>query len=225
MAKQKHPMVELLDAGYVSKDKTNEQGSYRYASDEAVTRRLRVVMVQQELYITKAEVKEMHLSRFATARGHEMNYCVIVLAVSLADKDGNQYGPYEGVGAGADYGDKAPQKAMTGARKYAMSEAAMVAWGDDPEGDESIDRASRAVTDQEVKDALRALETATDPATLTQIYYGIDEAVQRVLTARHQKRLNSIKERVRGTGDHQVQRGGDESEAEPDAEKAAKSGG
>ena len=48
------------------------------------------------------------------------------------------------VGTGADTGDKGVYKAMTGAEKYMLMKSFLISTGDDPEGDEKVDKATAA---------------------------------------------------------------------------------
>lgn len=134
-------MVGMLDAGYVQKDKTNKAfgSGYKYASDEAVSRKFRDTMKANGLSVNSFEVLSFEQSVVKTAKGNDMQYIVVHARGTLVDSDGNVHGPYEAIGAGMDSGDKAAMKAVTAARKYVWSQAALVSWGDDPEADESVD--------------------------------------------------------------------------------------
>ena len=50
------------------------------------------------------------------------------------------------VGTGADTGDKGVFKAMTGAEKYLLLKAFLISTGDDPEGDEKVDKEEAALS-------------------------------------------------------------------------------
>lgn len=136
-----NPMNNLLLAGYVQKDKSNSFHRYKYASDEAVTAKIRHAMHTSGLYVSSAEIVRLDTGTVTTKDGDVMQAAVIQFRFMFCDEVGNQYGPYEGAGSALDKGDKAVMKAMTAARKYALSQAALVSWGDDPEADATVDAA------------------------------------------------------------------------------------
>ena len=134
------PMEAMLNYGYVQQDGTNEHFKYRFASERAVSSRIREGMLRAGLSIRSVEVLDVVHGEYSNSRGVPQQYCTCRVRIMLCDRDGELHGPYEGIGAGSDSGDKAPMKAMTGARKYAISTCCLLSWGDDPEADASTDR-------------------------------------------------------------------------------------
>src|SRR5215469_9749504 len=66
-------------------------------------------------------------------------------------------------GEGADPGDKAPYKAMTGALKYALLQSFLLATGDDPEDERAESRHSGGHPGRPINtDELRRLKTLID---------------------------------------------------------------
>ena len=65
-------------------------------------------------------------------------------------------------GEGADAGDKAPYKAMTGALKYALLQSFLLSTGDDPEDERANSRAPRAservITPEQVRELQGLIE-------------------------------------------------------------------
>ena len=118
------PMSALLSAaGYIQKDATNPDEGYRYASDTAVTRQFRTAMSELGLRVDSSRM-ELLSYKGGTA----------IVKVSIVLACGKMfYGPYEGLGMAYSGGDKAVMMAETAARKYAISQAALLSWGDDPE--------------------------------------------------------------------------------------------
>ena len=134
------PMEAMLNYGYVQQDGTNEHFKYRFASERAVSARIREGMLLAGLSIHSVEVLDVVHGEYSNSRGVPQQYCTCRVRIMLVDRDGELHGPYDGIGAGSDSGDKAPMKAMTGARKYAISTCCLLSWGDDPEADASTDR-------------------------------------------------------------------------------------
>lgn len=62
------------------------------------------------------------------------------LTLTLTDAETKETAVFQGLGSGADGGDKAIPKAQTGASKYAYELAFAMGTGDDAEGDESTDK-------------------------------------------------------------------------------------
>ena len=64
-------------------------------------------------------------------------------------------------GEGADAGDKAPYKAMTGALKYALLQSFLLSTGDDPEDERANSRAAaseRVITPEQVRELQGLIE-------------------------------------------------------------------
>ena len=65
-------------------------------------------------------------------------------------------------GEGADAGDKAPYKAMTGALKYALLQSFLLSTGDDPEDERTNSRAAlgseRVITPEQVRELQGLIE-------------------------------------------------------------------
>lgn len=132
-------MNELLTVGTIAYDKRNEAvgDGYGYASDEAITTAFRKVMHESGLHVKSFEIVSSEMGEVETRVG-TCTTCMVVVRFFFSDGT-NDYGPFEGIGMGMDRGDKSPMKALTAARKYAISQAALISWGDDPEGDMTTD--------------------------------------------------------------------------------------
>jgi len=138
--KATHPMVAMLAAGYVQKDKVNKFHNYRYASDETVSHKVRDTMRSAGVFVASCEITKFDSKEITTGKGETLQYCEVICSFHFSDGE-HVYGPYQGCASAADKGDKAAMKAMTGARKYAIAQAFLISWGDDPEADESTDAA------------------------------------------------------------------------------------
>jgi hypothetical protein len=163
-----HPMQTMLDYALVAKDGTNEHFRYKFASEQAVSSKIREGMKKANLHIASLEILDVVHSTYANARGVHQQYCTCRVRIFFDDSDGERYGPYEGIGAGSDAGDKAPMKAITSARKYAQAACCLLSWGDDPEADSSTDRhaAVEPPPPKLSKAAVEALESSKSVAAL-----------------------------------------------------------
>jgi hypothetical protein len=80
-------------------------------------------------------------------------------------------------GEGADSGDKAPYKAMTGALKYALLQSFLLATGDDPEDERADSRAAlgpeRVITPEQVSELQGLIEETGTELERVLAYYRI----------------------------------------------------
>jgi hypothetical protein len=142
-----HPMEQMLDFAYTEHDGRNTGMGYRFTSEKQVSERIRNGFRQAHLHVKSCEVLNVEHGSYANARGKSQQYCTCQVRIFLEDDVGTVHGPYEGIGSGADFGDKAPMKAMTAARKYAISSCCLFSWGDDPEADPATDAHAEAEAD------------------------------------------------------------------------------
>lgn len=117
----------MSEVGYVQKDAENAFHHYKYASAEAVLKKVNAALSSRGIAVsTQAEL--LHYEE-----GHA------VVRLSLTFTDGDESLTAQGLGEGSDKGDKAVMKANTAALKYAVANAFMISWGDDPEADTTTD--------------------------------------------------------------------------------------
>jgi len=143
----------MAEVGYVQKDAVNDFHRYRYASAEAVLKKVNAALSERGIAVaSKAEL--VRYDRVQSAKG-EKAHAVVKLALTFHDS-GADFITVEGLGSGEDSGDKAIMKANTAALKYAMANAFLISWGDDPEADPSTD-AEPAIQEQLFYPEARAL--------------------------------------------------------------------
>lgn len=117
----------MAEVGYVKKDATNSFHKYRYASAEAVLKKVNAALSSRGIAIAST----------AELAHYEAGHAVVKLALTF--NDGTDSLTVEGLGEGSDKGDKSTMKAATAALKYAMANAFLISWGDDPEADAKTD--------------------------------------------------------------------------------------
>jgi len=129
----------MAEVGYVQKDALNDFHHYRYASAEAVLKKVNAALSERGIAVsTQAEL--LQYEQHPGEKGPSMH---AVVRLSLAFTDGADSITAQGLGEGSDKGDKAVMKADTAALKYALANAFMISWGDDPEADIDTDKAAR----------------------------------------------------------------------------------
>lgn len=121
-------LAEIMgEVGYLQMDSTNDFHKYKYASARKV------------LGVVNAELSKRGIcvSSSSSVRHYEAGHAVVHVQLRLTR--GDEYIAMEGLGEGADKGDKAIMKAMTAAVKYALSSGFLISWGNDPEADSETD--------------------------------------------------------------------------------------
>jgi len=121
-------LAEVMgEVGYVQKDARNDFHKYRYASAEAVLKKVNQALSTRGIAVSSSAVLERY----------EAGHAIVRLALTF--HDGDESLTVEGLGEGSDKGDKSTMKANTAALKYAMANAFLISWGDDPEADAQTD--------------------------------------------------------------------------------------
>ena len=126
----------MAEVGYIQKDATNEFHKYRYASAAAVLSKVNAALSSRGIAVSSTAELVAH-DRIEGAKPKT----IAVVKLTLIFNDGTDTLQIEGLGSGEDSGDKAVMKANTAALKYALANAFLISWGDDPEADPSTDGA------------------------------------------------------------------------------------
>ena len=130
-------LAEVMgEVGYVQKDAENAFHHYKYASAEAVLKKVNAALSTRGIAVsTQAEL--LHYDQLPGDKGPSM-HAVVRLSLMFIDGSGDTI-TAQGIGEGSDKGDKAVMKGNTAAVKYALADAFMISWGDDPEADAHTD--------------------------------------------------------------------------------------
>ena len=104
--------------GAIGKDSKNAQQGFMYRGIDAVYNALNPVMAELGLFICP-EVLEQRREERTTNKGTALNYSILTIKYSIYAPDGS-FVSCVVVGEGMDSGDKASNKAMSVAMKYAM---------------------------------------------------------------------------------------------------------
>lgn len=117
----------MASIGYIQKDAKNSHFKYSYLSERAVKQAVQSALVAAGEMPTriKMEVLSMSTPHLVFVK------CIITFA------DGQKY---DGLGCGADKGDKAVMKAQTAAIRECWKNIFCIPSGDDPEADPSTDK-------------------------------------------------------------------------------------
>jgi hypothetical protein len=138
-------LVKLMSAlSNVPKDKFNAGEGYKYLSSDALMDRINPACVKLGL-ATVVDTELLDWREKTTKSGMIWQIVSVKVTVTIIDSDSGEFLQTQGIGGGQDAGDKAFSKAQTQGRKYAFMLAMNISTGDDPESNESIDKADDSV--------------------------------------------------------------------------------
>jgi hypothetical protein len=132
------------EVGYVQKTKTNGL-NYSFASEADLIKALRPVMIEHGITFYPSGVQIVANEAYETSNGKLMNRVIGMFTFTFTHAPSGTSLQVTVLGEGADVGDKASNKAMTGALKYALRQTFVIETGDDPDAtsSEEQDRKSK----------------------------------------------------------------------------------
>ena len=107
----------MSDVGAIGKDKTNVQQGFKYRGVDDVMNALQPLFVKHKLYIVPQVLEHIREDRL-TQKGTNLIYSVLKMQFEFIADDGSSVKAIV-IGEGMDSGDKATNKAMAIAYKYA----------------------------------------------------------------------------------------------------------
>jgi hypothetical protein len=118
---------------------------YTFAGEAAFVEKLHPAMIDAGLEIAPHDMEVLHQEVYTTSGGSKMNRVLVKVRYTLTHAGSGESQVICTVGEGADSGDKASNKAMTAAYKYALRQAFLIETGNDPDEtpSEQQQRASR----------------------------------------------------------------------------------
>ena len=122
----------MENVGYVQK-KSAAGLNYKYAGEAALIAALRPEMVANGIFVSMDEVKEIIRETYTTSKGSTMNDVIVSVLVRFTHAPSATSITVASTGEGSDVGDKATNKALTGAYKYALRQTFCIETGDDPD--------------------------------------------------------------------------------------------
>lgn len=129
-------MVRVMErVDYVQKDKRMDmggRGGYRYAGEAAFIAAIRPELVKQQITVSPVGMEAVASEVFQGKSGSQ-NRIVLRVTFRFTHAPTGETLDVVTCGEGMDSGDKATNKAMTGAMKYALRQAFVIETGDDPD--------------------------------------------------------------------------------------------
>ena len=149
--------------GYIQKRGHNERHNYSYVAAADLAGSVGDILAELGVVV----MPQLQSISTETPRSSSDRIARVVMNYRFVDARSGEELTVRVPGEGADPGDKAPYKAMTGALKYALLQSFLLATGDDPEDERANSRAAlgseRVITPEQVRE-LRGLieETGTE---------------------------------------------------------------
>lgn len=109
------------DIGAIAKDKTNTQQGFKYRGIDDVMNALSPVMVKHKMFVVPECIGQTREERLSAA-GKTLLYSIVTVRFTFYAEDGTSVQATT-IGEGMDSGDKATNKAMAIAFKYACFQA------------------------------------------------------------------------------------------------------
>lgn len=112
-------IADIMKKGYaIAKDSTNTQQGFKYRGIDAVMNTFQPLMANAGIFVVP-EVLEQTREERKTAKGNALIYSVLKVKYTFYAADGTSVSATV-IGEGMDSGDKASNKALAVAMKYAM---------------------------------------------------------------------------------------------------------
>lgn len=167
----------MTDVGTISKDGTNAFHKYKYTTAASLIKKVQAALAANGMYVKNSTMELLHYEAGSA-----------VVRVTLMVTDGTDLLTFQGIGEGADKGDKSVPKACTNALKYLWAAGLNVAWVDfdDPESDAGTDKASDKFSSLQAQ-----VSSARSPDALEDARKAISEAINN--NELNQKQLTTLR--------------------------------
>lgn len=135
LAKKLSEVMGLV--GWIEKKGHNAHQNYDFVREVDIVDAVSKHLAERHVAIIP-KVVNLHFEPMTTKAGVGGFFAVVTMSYTFVDGDTGESLTAEAVGAGTDQpGDKAFYKAQTGAKKYALTQAFLIATGEDPEDEQA----------------------------------------------------------------------------------------
>lgn len=150
----------MKDCGAVGKDSMNPQQGYRYRGIDAVMNALNPALVKNGVFVVP-EVLEQTREEREKAKGGLLIYSIVKVRYTFIAEDGSSVSAVV-MGEGMDSGDKATNKAMSAAFKYALFQTFCIPTEEmiDSETDSPEPKRRETITEAEAKNLAMEVQRA-----------------------------------------------------------------
>jgi hypothetical protein len=129
---------------HIPKEGFNQAQKYKFVRESDVAEKASALLAERGIFLHQTVVTSSREPLYTTGSGSQMWLTHVEMAFQFIDASGEVSPVAVFHGDGADTGDKGIYKAMTGAEKYFLMKTFLVSTGDDPEGDEKVDKEAAA---------------------------------------------------------------------------------
>ncbi len=160
-------MVKAMgNIGHIGKDRKNTQQNYSFRGIDDLYNAVHPALIDAQIFICPSVTNREHQERQSNSGG-VLFYETLTVEHKFYAIDGS-FVTVTTMGSAMDSGDKAVNKAMSAAMKYALLEAFCIPTeGDNDTENHSPDVAPRRQSDREVRDEFEAKAGARRPTTAT----------------------------------------------------------
>ncbi len=133
----------MKKVGYVQQTgEVKGRAGYKYPTETDLIQAVRKAMIEEgiTMFVLSAEILER--KEFEARSGRQMTNTLIKRVFRFTHAESGTHIDATAFGEGSDVGDKSCNKAMTGAKKYAIRETLLLETGDDPD-EQSSERQER----------------------------------------------------------------------------------
>lgn len=107
----------MEDVGAIGKKEKNDQQKFMYRGIDAVMNALQPAMIKNGVFVAPSIIEQRREER-KTSKGNNLIYSIVTVKYTFYSRDGSSIDVIV-IGEGMDSGDKATNKAMSAAFKYA----------------------------------------------------------------------------------------------------------
>jgi hypothetical protein len=159
--------------GYVQKRGHNERHHYSYVTAADLAGAVGDILAELGVVV----IPQLQSISTEPPRSSSERITRIVMNYRFVDARSGEELTVRVAGEGADPGDKAPYKAMTGALKYALLQSFLLATGDDPEDERADSKAAlgpeRVITPEQVRELQGLIEETGTELERVLTYYRV----------------------------------------------------
>ena len=159
--------------GYVQKRGHNERHNYSYVTAADLAGSVGDILAELGVVV----IPQLQSISTETPRSSSDRIARVVMNYRFVDARSGEELTVRVAGEGADPGDKAPYKAMTGALKYALLQSFLLSTGDDPEDERANSRAAlgseRVITPEQVRELQGLIEETGTELERVLAYYRV----------------------------------------------------
>ena len=159
--------------GYIQKRGHNERHNYSYVTAADLAGSVGDILAELGVVV----IPQLQSISTETPRSSSERIARVVMNYRFVDARSGEELTVRVPGEGADPGDKAPYKAMTGALKYALLQSFLLSTGDDPEDEHANSRAAlgseRVITPEQVRELQGLIEETGTELERVLAYYRV----------------------------------------------------